>query len=399
MRRDETRRQSLKDTAPSGAAAAATRITDRFLLAAFTCVVALSASAQGGQAQPGPGGRPLIGAIRWDAWSGGPTTRHVEKTLGPKQYHWRLPWYAEVLDDHTVRIHGGRQDIMDREIRYAAEAGIDYWAFVLYAEDSDLTTALKLYLRSRQTRRVGFCMLLHHPIAAPDAQWPSVLRRYVRLMKDPRYQTVLDGRPLIYLYRPSLRGKSYARRFAAIRRAARDAGLGNPYLAYMGWRPAADWRTARELGFDAVSAYAFGGAQGGRYQDLAAQVETAQWQTCRRLGIPVIPLVQTGWDKRPRMDNPVPWERGAAYHKARRHFEPPTPAQLAAHLGRALDWVERNRALCPARSVIVYAWNENDEGGWLVPTRGPLGEPNTERLDAINALLARRRNAAAQREP
>ena len=229
MRRDETRWQSLKDTAPIGAGDAASRLAARFLLAASTCVAALSASAQGSSASVAPRGRPLIGAIRWDAWSGGPTTRHVEKTLGPKQYHWRLPWYAEVVDDHTVRIHGGRQDIMDREIRYAAEAGIDYWAFVLYAEDSDLTTALKLYLRSRQTRRVGFCMLLHHPIAAPDAQWPSVLRRYVRLMKDPRYQKVLDGRPQggkVDRVRRRLSGLAGLGPFGRRRRQADDTGRG-----------------------------------------------------------------------------------------------------------------------------------------------------------------------------
>ncbi len=32
------------------------------------------------------GERPSVGAIRWDAWSGGEVTRQVEKTLGPIQY-------------------------------------------------------------------------------------------------------------------------------------------------------------------------------------------------------------------------------------------------------------------------------------------------------------------------
>ena len=33
-------------------------------------------------------------------------TAQVEKTLGPKKYHDRLPWFAEVIDDNTVRIDG-----------------------------------------------------------------------------------------------------------------------------------------------------------------------------------------------------------------------------------------------------------------------------------------------------
>ena len=35
--------------------------------------------------------RPTVGAIRWDAWSGGEVTREVERSLGPAQYHARLP--------------------------------------------------------------------------------------------------------------------------------------------------------------------------------------------------------------------------------------------------------------------------------------------------------------------
>ena len=33
-----------------------------------------------------------------------------------------------------VRIDGSRQAIMDQEIAFAADAGLDYWAFLLYPE-------------------------------------------------------------------------------------------------------------------------------------------------------------------------------------------------------------------------------------------------------------------------
>ena len=52
--------------------------------------------------------RPLVGAIRWDAWTGGAVTEQVKKTLGPRKYHDRLPWFAEVIDDRTVEIDGGQ---------------------------------------------------------------------------------------------------------------------------------------------------------------------------------------------------------------------------------------------------------------------------------------------------
>ena len=77
-------------------------------------------------------GRPQVGAIRWDAWTGGEITAQMEQTLGPRKYHFRLPWFAEVLDRDQVRIDGRPQAIMDREIDFAAGAGLDYWAFLLY---------------------------------------------------------------------------------------------------------------------------------------------------------------------------------------------------------------------------------------------------------------------------
>ncbi len=60
-----------------------------------------------------------------------------------------------------------------------------------------------------------------------------------------------------------------------------------------------------------------------------------------------------------------------------------TPAQLAQHLREALEWTRQNRDLNPANAILVYAWNENDEGGWLIPT---LAE-GTTRLDALAKVL------------
>jgi hypothetical protein len=47
----------------------------------------------------------------------------------------------------------------------------------------------------------------------------------------------------------------------------------------------------------------------------------------------------------------------------------------------------QNPDLTPANAVIIYAWNENDEGGWLIPTLDPDGTPNLERIGAARAAL------------
>ena len=107
---------------------------------------------------------PLIGAIRWDAWTGGWVTEAMQKSLGPAKYHDRLPWFAEVKGDGKVKLDAGNQKIMDTEIAMAATAGLDYWAFLLYPESDVMSVSLEQYLKSRQRKDIGFCMVLHNAL-------------------------------------------------------------------------------------------------------------------------------------------------------------------------------------------------------------------------------------------
>jgi len=93
--------------------------------------------------------------------------------------------------------------------------------------------------------------------------------------------------------------------------------------------------------------------------------------------------VTAGWNDKPRYENPAPWAKGSPDYTL-----PPTPAELADHLADALEWTGRNRAAAtPANTVLIYAWNEHDEGGWLCPTLNPDGSANNSRLAAIAARL------------
>ncbi|OPZ27720.1 MAG: hypothetical protein BWZ02_01554 [Lentisphaerae bacterium ADurb.BinA184] len=326
--------------------------------------------------------RPLAGAIRWDAWTGGPVTGQVERTLGPKRYHDRLPWFAEVVDDTTVRIAGGRQAVMDREIEFAAHAGLDYWAFLIYPRDTPMSTALGQYLESPRRRQIRFCMILHNTLTVPDETWPAERERAVGLLREPGYQTVLANRPLVYAFTGN---DSPFVRFRDFLRAARDKGV-NPYCVYMGWDPAHDFNQVRNQGFDAVSAYAMGGDQP-TFAGLAESVRERYWGNAASSGVPYVPLATTGWDKRPRKDNPVSWERGHGYHRQEVFPSRATPPEITAHLRDALSFVRSHPRVCAADTVIIYAWNEYDEGGWLAPTRGADGEPDASRLDAVRAAL------------
>jgi hypothetical protein len=177
------------------------------------------------QARPS---RPSVGAIRWDAWSGGRVTEEVQRTLGPAKYHDRLPWFAEVRSDNQVRIDGSPPEIMAREIDFAADAGLDYWAFLLYPETDTMSQALKQYLKSPKRPRLNFCVILHNAFGVPEAAWPKERSRLVSLLKEPGYQTVLGGRPLVFEFQTRFNGAFPLQRFADFRRAAQESGL-NPY--------------------------------------------------------------------------------------------------------------------------------------------------------------------------
>ena len=84
--------------------------------------------------------QPIIGAIRWDAWhkprtpaenvGEGDPVDAMMKSLGPQPYHYRLPFFATIVNDNKVRIDGYTQPIMDQEIAFAKAGGLDYWAFL-----------------------------------------------------------------------------------------------------------------------------------------------------------------------------------------------------------------------------------------------------------------------------
>ena len=84
-----------------------------------------------------PEARPTVGAIRWDGWyGGGSVVKAVEASLGQPKYHFRLPWFAQVIGPDKVSINGDSPAIVQQEIAYAARAGLNYWAFVHYWDEA-----------------------------------------------------------------------------------------------------------------------------------------------------------------------------------------------------------------------------------------------------------------------
>ena len=321
-------------------------------------------------------GRTLVGAIRWDGWCGdrSPVGLGLEQALAPERYHYRLPFYARVLGPGQVQIRCTSQEIMDREIAFAREAGIDYWAFDWYAPEDGLATARSLYLASRHRNDVKWCVILGTAaLPATDQRW------LIKQFQTSNYQKVLGRRPLVYVFDAS---RKFAPLVKSLREDAAAAGCPTPFIVFMGWG-AAIAEPAAQSGADALGAYVNPYANRSPFADNMAH-ERRQWEALRQTGRQIVPTVTTGWDPRPFLDCPVPWYPGATESN---WVEQARPEQLADQLREALAFVRSHPEASLANTALIYAWNENAEGGWIIPTLAEVEAGLPLRLDAIRSVL------------
>jgi hypothetical protein len=351
--------------------------------------------------------KSIVGAIRWDGWYGrGSVVKQTESSLGQRKYHFRLPWFARVLGDDRVSVNGDSQAIVEREIAYAAQAGLNYWAFVDYAgEAADMHIALNRYLAAKDKRGVRYCFVEEGARLdrVGTAGWPRLVEHF----RSADYQTVLDGRPLLFVFVKTTKlGKPD---WEELKRQTIAAGMKTPYLVLMGWNPDQDARDMAALGFDAVSAYARGGSYSmaqPSYAEQCAMIRRDHWEKWHALRVPIVTFASAGWDTRPRNERPPSWMKDEV--KAEPDLTPPsqqrplidavtaTSEELAAHVREAIKWTQTNRDLNPANAVILYAWNEHDEGGWLQPTLGTDGKPDESRIKALRSVLVASRSVVTK---
>ncbi|MCF7863260.1 MAG: hypothetical protein K9L89_00540, partial [Kiritimatiellales bacterium] len=314
-----------------------------------------------------------VGAIRWDVWVGDelndeygtPDFKHGiwnEEAIYPEKWRNRLPFFASNVSRTNVEIRCTTQAVMDREIESATGA-LDYWAFLDYPEDP-MHEPLALYLSSSKKSQINFCIILN------GREWWLHKQRYVDYFKEASYQKVLGGRPLVYLFNAAAWMTNNVNELAAMSTAQ---GAGDPYFVAMGWDPATVQAAKDVLGADAVTAYAYateGTSTGLSYGQLVNNVK-ARWNDFAAGGHKVVPFVMAGWDRRPRADhaadNPDDTVGTWTNIVQNRWNEKPNPKELADFVRDASVWSDTSADASEADTVIMYAWNENTEGGWLTP--------------------------------
>jgi len=329
----------------------------------------------------------IVGALRWDAWYH-PTEdtirTAVETSLGPSKYEWRLPFFAEKPTDDSAVI-AGTQDDMDAEIAYAVEAGLDYWAFFWYGvgASNGMDAGWDYFQASPNKHDINWCLYFSGITPFHD-DVTNHLSSIVDYMQQINYQKTASGRPLVFMYDDAAARTNLAADITALRAAVTGAGLGDPYIIFH--QSTADATVITTYDFDATTTYApVVSVTGAKPYSVLDTTARAKWAAQATKGVDVVPSFTLGWDRRPRVDNPVPWETPSGSLSDYYYFE--HPHDISVHVDACLAWARSNPARTPQKIIIGYAWNENDEGGWIVPTLKPGGKIDKDRVNALKAVL------------
>ena len=333
----------------------------------------------------------IAGAIRWDAWySRSGSSIAAQDDIAYKKFQYRAPAHCKVLSEEALTCVGS-QEVMDREIELAARAGIKFWAFVWYGPESSLHAAWNLYQSSSLRNNVNWCGIVSPSsmgsIPFENGKWRENIQQWADYMAAPNYQKVsAEGstkRPLLFLLWDVNQVKNFFGDLANMGMAASflrervlAAGLGPPYIVILHGAEGA--QAASAIGAQAISSYIprLTPKPAGTYKDLDEQTR-AYWTTLQSTGKPIVPIAMVGWDTRPRQEHPGPF---STIQNPERYYALPSTSELATHISAAVHFIQSNPGACPSRVLLIYSWDECDEGGGLIPT---LGDPAGSYLSAI----------------
>ena len=383
--------------------------------------------------------RPLLGVQRWDMYSGVGATQRQELGylpgeqgfLKPAEWHDRAPFFVRLTKDVDWVKHpphagplwfnhpfdrGLLQKSMDQEIRYAFNAGIDFFIYhgpataVVGRGAWGLKNNLEAHMASNipEARKMKFVWALYgNPaIHYTRAKVARMMDETITYIKMPNWQKVLDDRPLIIVLWPDQFKQQLANSAAEqamtgtaftkyLRQRVTAAGLKDPYIVGC-IVPARSYQHAeflKEDGYDAFMDYAGGYGGPVARKDEAPSYATATASLLETLerdflnrGLPFIPSCTSMQYPWPRALDKETGKPAQKYY----HYQWPKPGELAARVEAVFDFVAAHPEACQSQVVSMYAWNECSEGGGLIPTMGtsPEYKPVTQWLDEVAEVLA-----------
>ncbi len=328
--------------------------------------------------------RATVGAYYFDGWSGKTEAMHLPKLLETK-YADRKPLWG--WRDDTP-------EIMRQQIDYCADHGIAFWAFDwYYPEGKDKTTplnnALELYLKAPNRQRLKFCLLVanHAGFRIGPKDWDACCQRWIELFRQPTHLR-LDGQPLLIFFSPEELNRAFGgvegvrQALQTLRTKAKEAGLpGVAVAACTG--PGGHLADLARSGYTLLTGYNYnlGWMSGGGSQPFRKLIDGSQRifeQFAEKTPLPYVPVITAGWDRRPWEEEKLPPAKMSVWYPDR------TPKLVEEFVRRGVGWLDKHPDKATAqRLLLIYAWNENGEGGYLTPTAAD----GTEYLKAVKRAI------------
>lgn len=309
------------------------------------------------------GQAPLIGAYYFDGWAGNnkkvnekwaqnaPThlTKELALTFNSRQPIWG--WRDDKLE------------IMEKQIDIAAKNGIDFFSFCWYWRNDNsnidttkinkdpLHTSIELFKKSANKRRMKFSLLIANHQGSrikTKKDWLDAVDFWTKHYFNDSQYLKIDGKPVITIFA----SHSVNEFIPAIRKYIKEHTpykdlfiLSNKYYNTDSNYDALSWYNIREI--------EPGYSEERNYKTLMNN--TIKTWKATDTNICVAPCVMVNWDRRP-------WETTTKglYYTGR------TPKLFREQLKAAFLFTYQQHH----RIIMIYAWNELGEGGYLIPTLG-----------------------------
>ena len=313
----------------------------------------------------------LVGAYYYEGWSGMNSSTEGWAVGAPRMLTKKMKFeYPE-----REPIWGWRDDdisIMEEQIELASKNGIDFFAFCWYWSDdmgsfneeavksNPRHTSLNLFLKSKNKNKMKFCiMIANHngAIIQGMENWRKAIDYFSENYFTESQYLSFDNKPVVIYFMPQ-----QAQPFLlSMQDVAKNKGFDGIYTISCG---------SNLPVYDALTWYnSFEGSnksEAHEYSQLFTYVES-RWGNIPDT-IVVNPLCSVGWDRRP-------WEskENTVYYINKK------PTLFRNHLKNAVDFLLTSENPHPV--IMIYAWNEMGEGGYLVPTKG---DPKGKYLKQVN---------------
>lgn len=321
--------------------------------------------------------RATIGAYYYDGWTG--DVAPLLKT----EFADRKPAWG--WKDNTP-------EIMRQQIDYCANHGLAFWAFDwYYPKEYSRNNALNLYLKAPDRNRLQFCLLVanHNTHQINPTNWQECCQIWIDLFSEPTYLRI-GGHPLIIFFSPKELERTFGstenvrRAFSALRKRAKEAKIDDIAIAAC-TNPKENWGELVQSGYTLFTGYNYhdyseDGKNRAGAHPFNFLVEASQGifrEFGQKSPLPYIPVVTTGWDRRPWEDKLAPQKRSPWYPGR-------TPERVEEFVRMGIHWLDSHPDKATReRLLLLYAWNENGEGGYLTPTKAD----GTAYLEAVQRAL------------